>query len=191
MLLSFLKQNWNNTKTTKQTSFSLFLSSQWEPSSSSSVASCYSSSSSIEHLQLHGRYGAEQRWLKWLATANRNSPLWSSLELLSATLRVLIFTQLLFQVSITPLPFPCFLSSMSICLYDPPQVLLLQSNATMDPKGDQNGLRLLLMSLESLKSIFLPNSTQFQTWKTHVLSSRYMCLSSIDVITLLPIYTNA
>ena len=71
------------------------------------------------------------------------------------------------------------------------QVLLLPSSVTLDTKGDPNGLKLLLMIWESLKSIFLPSSTQFQTWKTRVSSSQYMCLSSIDATTIRPIHTNA
>lgn len=96
----------------------------------------------------------------------------------------------------------CFIYlSIFMCPYDfclltwwwsSSQVLLLPSSVTLDTKGDPNGLRLLLVIWESLKSIFLPNSTQFQTWKTHVSSSQYMCLSSIDAITTRAIiHTNA
>lgn len=70
------------------------------------------------------------------------------------------------------------------------QVPPLPSSATLDPKGGPNGLRLLLMNWESLKSIFPPNSMRFHTLKTLVSSSQYMCLGPIDAITPLPIYTN-
>lgn len=84
---------------------------------------------------------------------------------------------------------------MAFCLHtwwSSSQVLQLPSSVTLDSKGDQDGLRLLLMIWESLKSIFLPNSTQLKTLKTHVSSSQYMCLSSMDAITTREIiHTNA
>lgn len=83
----------------------------------------------------------------------------------------------------------CFLCFVRLLTWSS-QVPLLPSSATLDPKGGPDGLRLLLMNWESLKSIFPPNSTQFQIWKTHVSSSQYMCLSPIDATTLLPIYTD-
>lgn len=61
---------------------------------------------------MQGRYGPEQRWWRWLATVNRNSPLCSSPGLFSAILRVPTITQSLFQVYILYL----FMRPYAFCL---------------------------------------------------------------------------
>lgn len=71
---------------------------------------------------------------------------------------------------------------------------LLPSSATLVSKADQNGLKQLLTTLESLLSIFLLIFTQFPTWKRHASSNQYMSQSTIIDATRLfpnPVYTKA
>lgn len=114
---------------------------------------------------------------------NTNSHLWLSPVLFYATPLFQVFS---IHVSLRPILYVFMTNQSSDMLKGP----LLPSSATLVLKRDQTGLKLWLMTLESLSSIFLPIFTQFLTSKRHVSSNQYMCPSTTELSPNL-IYTKA
>ena len=125
-------------------------------------------------------------WLRWTETLLCRDHRISSLRHFTSSPSLHPYPRYLFLYLFSS----CFLSSVRIYTNMILAGATVAISATLDPKGGPNGLRLLLMNWESLKSIFPPNSMRFHTLKTLVSSSQYMCLGPIDAITPLPIYTN-
>lgn len=125
-------------------------------------------------------------WLRWTETLFRNHHWISSLRHFTSSTFFCSYSRYLFM-SLSIYMFYSFYLNTEHGWWSS-QVQLLPSSARLDTKGDPNGLKLLLMIWESLKSIYLPNSTQSPTWKTRASLSQYMCLSYIDAITDQPMH---